>query len=155
MVKTKKVLIANRGEIAYRIARSCRDLGIATVAVCSDAEETALHVRCCDEYRVIGPARAQHSYLNGNKVLQSGRETDADAIHPGYGFMAKNAPFAESVMHGGLTWIGLRPESITEMGDNARARRIAEDAGFPVVPGSESLDSQSTADAIPSRDCCC
>lgn len=148
MGKMKRVLIANRGEIACRIARSCRDLGVATVAVCSDADENALHVRCCDEYRVIGPARAQHSYLNGEKVLQAARETDADAIHPGYGFMAENAPFAEAVMHAGLTWIGPRPESITEMGDKARARRIAEDAGVPVVPGSESLDSQSTADAI-------
>lgn len=140
--RISKVLIANRGEIACRIARSCRELGIASVAVCSEPEEDSLHVRTADEYRVIGPARAQQSYLKVDHLLEAARETGADSVHPGYGFLAENAGFAEAVNAAGLNWIGPRPESIRDMGDKERARKIAEDAGVPVLPGSERFTSQ-------------
>lgn len=139
--RVSKILIANRGEIACRIARSCRELGITSVAVCSEAEEDSLHARTADEYRVVGPPRAQHSYLKVDRLLEVARETGADSVHPGYGFLSENAAFAEAVIAAGLTWIGPRPASIRDMGDKERARKIAEHAGVPVLPGSERFTS--------------
>lgn len=133
-------MIANRGEIACRIARSCRKLGIASVAVCSEPDRHARHVRMADEYRVIGPARAQHSYLNIQNLLDAAHDSDADAIHPGYGFLAESAIFAQSVVNAGLVWIGPKPETIKDMGDKERARSIAENSGVPVLPASRRFE---------------
>ncbi len=143
-----RILIANRGEIACRIARSCRALGITSIAVCSEADQQALHVRSCDEHRLVGPARAQHSYLNVERILEAARETSADAVHPGYGFMAENAGFAEAVIDSGMIWIGPAPASIREMGDKARARSIARDAGVPILPGSDRLTGDAALDGL-------
>ncbi|MGR3640311.1 acetyl-CoA carboxylase biotin carboxylase subunit [Alterinioella nitratireducens] len=132
----KKLLIANRGEVACRIIRSAREMGIATVAVYSEADAAALHVEMADEAREIGPARASDSYLKTETILTVATETGADAIHPGYGFLSENADFAEAVLAAGLTWVGPAPETIRLMGDKQSARRTAEAAGVPVVPGS-------------------
>lgn len=132
----KKLLVANRGEIACRVIRGARSLGIATVAVHSEADAAALHVKHADEAVAIGPAKAAESYLKVENILAAARATGADAIHPGYGFLAENAQFAEAVMSNGLIWIGPEPEQITAMGDKERARAIAERAGVPVLKGS-------------------
>ena len=135
----KKLLVANRGEIACRIFRSCRDLGMATVAVYSEADKNALHVEMADEAHSIGPASARESYLVAEKVLEAARASGADAIHPGYGFLSENSVFAEAVTEAGLTWIGPEPRSPTNMGDKERARDIAEAAGLPILRGSPGL----------------
>ena len=132
-----KVLIANRGEIALRVMRSCRDLGIRTVAVHSEADRDLLHVRLADEAVCIGPAPSRDSYLNIPAIISAAEVTNADAIHPGYGFLSENADFAERVESSGFTFIGPRARNIREMGDKIRARRTAEAAGIPCVPGSE------------------
>lgn len=131
-----RILIANRGEIACRIIRTCHRLGLDAVAVCSEAEVDALHARSADERVVVGPAKAQHSYLRADRIIDAARETAANAIHPGYGFLAENAEFARAVEESGIRWIGPQPEVIRRMGDKDRARQLAIAAGVPVVPGS-------------------
>jgi 3-methylcrotonyl-CoA carboxylase alpha subunit len=132
-----KVLIANRGEIACRIIKSCQKLGTKTVAVYSEADKNSLHKSLADEAIYIGAAKSTESYLNVTAVLKAAKDTGATAIHPGYGFLAENTSFAESIISEGIKWIGPDPKTILLMGDKARARAIAEDAGVPVLPGSK------------------
>ena len=136
MSVVRKVLIANRGEIACRIARSCRTLGLRTVAIYSEADAGAAHAAQADEAYPVGPPAARDSYLNAGKILHIARLAGADAVHPGYGFFAENADFAQAVVSAGLVWIGPTPEVIRAMGDKERARDIAVSAGVLVVPGS-------------------
>ncbi|MFN2098845.1 acetyl/propionyl/methylcrotonyl-CoA carboxylase subunit alpha [Altererythrobacter sp. MF3-039] len=130
-----KLLIANRGEIACRIIRTAREMGIATVAVYSDADAKALHVRQADEAVHIGPSPAAESYLVGEKIIAAAKETGADAIHPGYGFLSENAGFAQAVIDAGLIWVGPKPASIEAMGLKDAAKQLMMDAGVPVTPG--------------------
>ena len=132
----RRVLVANRGEIARRVFRSCRALGLETVAIHSEVDRSAAHVADADRSVLVGPAPARESYLVIDKVLAAARETKADAIHPGYGFLSENAGFAEAVTAAGLVWIGPQPDVILAMGDKQRARDLASAAGVPVVPGS-------------------
>lgn len=133
----KKILIANRGEIAVRIIRACKELGIKTVSVYSDIEKDSLHVRLADESVCIGPANPTQSYLNIPAILSAAEITDSDAIHPGYGFLSENYHFAEACMTSGITFIGPTPENIRLGGDKAKARQIMRRKGVPVVPGSD------------------
>jgi acetyl-CoA carboxylase biotin carboxylase subunit len=135
----KKVLIANRGEIALRIVRACHELGVKTVAVYSEVDRESLHVRFADEDVCIGPAPARESYLNIPRIIAAAEITGAEAIHPGYGFLAENAEFAEICTRSGITFIGPTPEQIRAMGDKATARRLMKEAGVPTVPGSEGI----------------
>lgn len=135
----RKILIANRGEIACRIIRACRELGVSTIAVYSDADADALHVELADEAVAIGPAPASQSYLDTAKVLKAALDHGAQAIHPGYGFLSENADFAQAVVVAGMAWIGPDPATIVAMGDKARARQIAVESGVPVAPGSDRL----------------
>ncbi len=137
-----KVLIANRGEIALRVHRACKEMGIATVAVHSEADRTAMHVRLADESVCIGPAPAAKSYLNIPSIIAAAEITGAQAIHPGYGFLSENARFAEIVQAHGYTFVGPRPEHIRMMGDKITAKQAARDAGIPVVPGSDGAVSE-------------
>ncbi len=137
MPKIKKVLIANRGEIALRVIRACRDMGIRTVAVYSTADKNALHVQLADESVCIGPAPARDSYLNESAILTAALLTNADAIHPGYGFLSERADFVQKVEQHGLIWIGPSAEMITKMGDKVNAKKTAIECGLPVVPGSD------------------
>ncbi len=140
----KKILIANRGEIALRIIQACRELGIATVAVHSTADNESLHVTYADEDICIGPPPPTESYLNISSVIAAAEITGAEAIHPGYGFLAENAHFAEVLAECNLSWIGPRPETIRQMGDKANARRVALEAGVPVLPGSSKPLASTT-----------
>ena len=145
----EKVLIANRGEIALRIHRACREMGIKTVAVHSTADADAMHVRLADEAVCIGPASAAQSYLNVPSIIAAAEITHADAVHPGYGFLSENAKFAEIVQDHGLTWIGPSPEHIRMMGDKVMAKKTAAQLGLPLVPGSDGpLESVEQAQAI-------
>ena len=137
----KKVLIANRGEIACRIAATLHEMGVRSVAVYSEADRGALHTRGCDDARLIGPAEARASYLSVEAILTAARESGAEAIHPGFGFLAENADLAEAVENAGIVFIGPTPAQIRSMGDKRAARTIAEKAGVPIVPGAEGHDS--------------
>ncbi|MGH3090040.1 MAG: acetyl-CoA carboxylase biotin carboxylase subunit, partial [Rubrobacteraceae bacterium] len=140
-----KVFIANRGEIALRIVRACRELGIPSVAVYSDADEDALHVRRADEAVNIGPPPAGKSYLNIEAIINAAKETNADAIHPGYGFLAENASFAAACRDADLNFVGPAAEAIEKLGDKAAARKLAKGADVPVVPGSDGVASPEEA----------
>ncbi|WP_405115004.1 acetyl-CoA carboxylase biotin carboxylase subunit [Paenibacillus sp. FSL K6-1217] len=135
----QKVLIANRGEIAVRIIRACRELGIATVAVYSEPDRDSLHVRLADEAYCIGPMPAKDSYLNFTNIMSVATLTECDAIHPGYGFLAENADFAEICESCNITFIGPSPDAITRMGDKAVAKDTMKQAGVPIIPGSDGL----------------
>ena len=149
----QKLLIANRGEIACRIIRTAREMGIATVAVYSDADAKALHVRSADEAVHIGPSPAAESYLLGEKIIAAAKRTGAEAIHPGYGFLSENAGFAQAVIDAGLIWVGPKPSSIDAMGLKDAAKKLMREAGVPVTPGYEGEDQsverlKQEADAI-------
>ncbi|MGH3375754.1 MAG: biotin carboxylase N-terminal domain-containing protein, partial [Actinoallomurus sp.] len=134
----KRVLIANRGEIALRIVRACHEEELEAVAVYSAADRTSPHVRAADQAVAIGPASPSQSYLNIDRLVQAARETGADAVHPGYGFLAERAAFAEAVEAAGLVWIGPPPAAIRAMGDKTEARRRMQLAGVPIVPGASA-----------------
>ena len=149
----KSLLIANRGEIACRIIRTARRLGIRTVAVYSDADAKALHVRMADEAVHVGPSPARESYLCGDKIIEAAKQTGADAIHPGYGFLSENADFAQAVIDAGLIWVGPKPDSIRAMGLKDAAKKLMAEAGVPVTPGYLGEDQdpkrlKKEADAI-------
>ncbi len=132
-----KILVANRGEIAVRILRACRELGIPSVAIYSEADRSALHVRYADEAYLLGPAPSRKSYLRADKIIDIARKCGADAIHPGYGFLAEREAFAAACMDAGITFIGPKPSAIAAMGDKMTARHTVTSAGVPVVPGTE------------------
>ncbi|HAL57785.1 MAG TPA: acetyl-CoA carboxylase biotin carboxylase subunit [Bacteroidetes bacterium] len=138
----KKILIANRGEIALRIIRACRELGIKTVAVHSEADRVSLPVKFADEAVCIGPPASKESYLNITRLIAAAEVTNADAVHPGYGFLAENASFAEICATSGLVFVGPRPHAISAMGDKALAKETMRKAGVPVIPGSDGVISE-------------
>ena len=133
----KRILIANRSEIAVRIARACRELDIETVAVYSEADRESLHVKYCDFAYPIGPAPSAQSYLVIDRVIDVCKKSGAEAVHPGYGFLAENTAFAQRCKDEGIVFIGPPPEVIDKMGDKVKARQIMKAAGVPVVPGSD------------------
>ena len=149
----ESLLIANRGEIACRVIRTARRLGIRTIAVYSDADADALHVREADEAVHIGPSPVRESYLVGDRIIATAKATGAQAIHPGYGFLSENAEFAQAVIDAGLIWVGPNPSSITAMGLKDAAKKLMQDAGVPTTPGYLGEDQSperlaAEADAI-------
>src|SRR5262249_4596338 len=147
----KKVLIANRGEIAVRIIRACRELGISSVAIFSDVDRSAMHVTKADEAYAIGPATASESYLNIEKIISTAKRCGAEAIHPGYGFLSENSAFARACGEAGIKFIGPPASAMEVMGSKTRARQAVEEAGVPVVPGSTKGLSLSEAGATAAR----
>jgi acetyl-CoA carboxylase biotin carboxylase subunit len=147
----KKVLIANRGEIALRVIRACREMGLKSVAVHSTADADALHVRFADEKVCIGPPPARQSYLSIPAIISAAEVSRADAVHPGYGFLAENAHFADVVQKCGLKWIGPQPEVMRLMGDKVSARAAMEKAGVPTLPGTGVIESDHEAEAAVER----
>jgi 3-methylcrotonyl-CoA carboxylase alpha subunit len=146
----RKLLIANRGEIAVRIIRTARDMGIRSVAVYSDADRSALHVEMADEAWRIGPPSAAGSYLDQSAILEAARHSGADALHPGYGFLSENAAFAAAVADAGLSFVGPPLAAMRKMGMKGEARRLMQEAGIPVIPGpSPSSRMRLNGSAIP------
>ncbi len=143
----KKLLVANRGEVAVRVMRACREMGISPVAVYSDVDRNALHVRYADEAHLLGPGPPRESYLNIKKIIRVARRARVQAIHPGYGFLAENADFAQACQEAGIVWLGPPPEAIRGMGDKVAARRAVSEAGVPVVPGTEAMSDLGKAAA--------
>ena len=135
----KKLLIANRGEIALRIIRTCKEMGIKTVAVYSTADRESLHVRFADEAVCIGPPQSKDSYLSMSRILAAAEITNADAIHPGYGFLSENSKFSALCRDHGIKFIGATPEQIDQMGDKSNAKDTMKKAGVPTIPGSDGL----------------
>ena len=147
--KLQKILIANRGEIAVRIIRACRDLGIGSVAVYSECDQAARYVRMADEAYPIGASPPTESYLHINRIIDVARRCRADAIHPGYGFLSENAAFAKACRDASIIFIGPSPELIEQMGDKTAARQVAKKAGISVVPGTEgAIGPEVSDDAI-------
>ena len=144
----KKILIANRGEIAVRIIRACRELDIPAVAIYSDADRHSLHVRYADEAYYLGPSKASESYLLGEKIIKIAKKCGADAIHPGYGFLAERADFSQSCQDQGITFIGPKPSSIAAMGDKQAARNTVTAAGVPIIPGTEGQGNLPDEDLL-------
>src|SRR6516164_3367447 len=148
----KRILIANRGEIAVRVIRACRELGIESVAVFSDADRASLHVREADFAVHVGPPPAAESYLKTDRIIEAALHTGAEAVHPGYGFFSENAAFARAIDAAGLTFIGPPPSAIEQMGDKVAARKLMTAAGVPVVPGSPgTLESEDEVRGVASR----
>ncbi len=133
-----KILVANRGEIAVRVIRACQERGVKAVAIYSDADRSALHVRFAEEAYRIGPPPARESYLNIPAIIEVAKRSGAEAVHPGYGFLSENEEFAQAVLDAGLAWVGPAPSAIYAMGDKVMARRRMIEAGVPVGPGSDS-----------------
>src|SRR5215203_1857480 len=144
----EKILIANRGEIALRVQRACRELGIRTVVVHSEADAEAKYVRLADESVCIGPAPSAQSYLNIPAIIAAAEVTDSQAIHPGYGFLSENADFAEKVERSGFVFIGPKPETIRLMGDKVSAKVAMTKAGVPCVPGSEGALPEDAKEVV-------
>ncbi|HLC29901.1 MAG TPA: acetyl-CoA carboxylase biotin carboxylase subunit [Dehalococcoidia bacterium] len=147
----KKILVANRGEIALRILRACREMDIQSVAVYSEPDRTALHVRYADEAYLLGPGPSRDSYLNIPKIIEIAKKSGAEAIHPGYGFLAENAGFAEACESAGIIFIGPTPHSIRLLGDKAQARQTMQEVGIPLVPGTDLVRSAESAHTLASE----